>query len=270
MPDAAVANPPPEPLPALRAWRAPRAWLVLFAVLAFGLSIDLATKWWTFENVAATPVRIDRERILNDPFYDPVPHHEPKRVLPWDLLHLRLVINKGAVFGLGQDRREFFIVFTVIAVAAAILFFARTSARFWLAHAALGLILAGGLGNLYDRWQLAAVRDFLHMLPGWQMPFGLSWPGGSGDIFPWVFNLADVMLLTGMGLLLVHINRVETRRERARQSTEAVLEEAVKEEHRAADAISPQPPAGPDRDHHAPDEHAAISARTSSIESRSS
>jgi len=256
----------------MRAWRAPGSWLLLFTVLALGLSIDLATKWWTFENVAATPVRIDRDRILNDPFYDPVPHHQPRHVLPWNLLHLRLVINKGAVFGLGQDKREFFIVFTVVAVAAAIVFFARTSASFWLAHAALGLILAGGLGNLFDRWQFAAVRDFLHMLPGWQMPFGLSWPGGSGDIFPWVFNLADVMLLSGMGLLLIHINRVETRKERTRKTTEAALEEAVIEEHLAAgDTVEAHNPAPPGNQSPATSPQVpSMLARTSSMDNTSS
>jgi signal peptidase II len=240
----------------------PAAWILLTTVLAIGLSVDLVTKWWTFENVAATAVRIDRERILTDRYYDPVPHHQPTKVLPWDLLHLRLVINKGAVFGLGQDKRQFFIVFTVVAVGAAVVFFARTSARFWMAHIALGLILAGGLGNLYDRWQFAAVRDFLHMLPGWQLPFGLSWPGGSSDIFPWVFNLADVMLLAGMGLLLLHINRVETRKERSRKKTEEALEEAVREDHLPAATSDRESPPAPPGD-------PAI-AHTTPLESRSS
>jgi signal peptidase II len=272
MPDAVAASSPEESLPAVRAWRSPASWLLLSTVLALGLSVDLATKWWTFENVAAIPVRIDRARILEDPFYDPVPHHQPHRVMPWNLLHLRLVINKGAVFGLGQDKREFFIVFTVVAVAAAIVFFARTSASFWLAHAALGLILAGGLGNLFDRWQFAAVRDFLHMLPGWQLPFGLSWPGGSGDIFPWVFNLADVMLLSGMALLLLHINRVETRKERTRKSTEAALEEAVIEEHLASgEKIETPDPPSPDDESPAPSPQApSMVVRTSATGNTSS
>lgn len=270
MTDAVAVKSPDEPLRAQRAWRSPGAWTILLTVLCFGLLLDLATKWWTFENVAANPVRIDRERILNDRFYDPVPHHQPKPVLPWDLLHLRLVINKGAVFGLGQDKREFFIAFTVIAVAAALVFFARTSAGFWLAHAAIGMILAGGLGNLFDRWQFAAVRDFLHMLPGWRLPFGVSWPGGSPDVFPWVFNIADVMLLSGMALLLIHINRVETRKERARKTTEAALEEAVAEDHHTADAASSARPSEPADALPPPPIHdAAISPRTESIDSRS-
>jgi signal peptidase II len=72
------------------------------------------------------------------------------------------------------------------------------------AHVAIGLILAGGIGNLYDRFFYGAVRDFLHMLPGWSLPSGWKWPGNStSDVFPWVFNVADVMLLVGMALYIV-------------------------------------------------------------------
>jgi signal peptidase II len=71
-------------------------------------------------------------------------------------------------------------------------------------HVAIGLILAGGIGNLYDRIIYGAVRDFLHMLPGWSLPNGWRWPGtATGDVFPWVFNVADVMLLCGMGIFIV-------------------------------------------------------------------
>jgi lipoprotein signal peptidase len=42
------------------------------------------------------------------------------------------------------------------------------------------------------------------MLPGWELPFGWSWPGNSTpDVFPWVFNVADVLLLAGMGIFVV-------------------------------------------------------------------
>lgn len=193
-----------------RACRSLRAWLTLMLVLTLGLTIDLSTKYWTFATVAGQPVVLDRQALLADVDYSPIPLHHGRPALPWGLLDLQLVINRGAVFGLGENQRWFFILFTVVALGAGLIVFGRmTAARNNLAHMAIGLILAGGVGNLYDRIVYGVVRDFLHMLPDYHLPFGWRWGSGSPEIFPWVFNLADVMLLTGMGLLLVHMHRTD-------------------------------------------------------------
>ena len=62
----------------------------------------------------------------------------------------------------------------------------------------LGMLLAGVLGNLYDRTVFGYVRDMLYMLPGKQ------WPGTDREIFPWIFNIADTLLCVGVGLMLVY------------------------------------------------------------------
>ncbi|MHC4218509.1 MAG: signal peptidase II [Planctomycetota bacterium] len=202
-----------------RAWRSPRAWLVLLGVVAIGLSVDLYLKHWSFQNVAPQPVQLDREAIRNNP-HGLIPQHDPVTVVP-RLLNLHLVRNDGAVFGIGANQRMFFVVFTIGALAAAVVVFGRwTNRQATMAHVALGLILAGGLGNLYDRIMFGFVRDFLHMLPGWQLPFGWHWPGGSNEVFPWVFNAADVMLLLGMGTLMLYMNGLEKRRKDARAASE--------------------------------------------------
>jgi signal peptidase II len=191
-----------------RAWRSPAAWVVFLTVVSVGLTLDLLTKSIAFENVAPVPVSPGASDLA-------IPNYEPIPLIP-RLLNLHLVQNHGAVFGIGPNQRTFFVVFTVAALLAAVLVFARwTMRRAWFAHAAIGFILAGGLGNLYDRLRFAVVRDFLHMLPGWRLPFGLHWPGGSTEVFPWVFNAADVMLLTGMIMLMIHINRLERQRRAA-------------------------------------------------------
>jgi signal peptidase II len=216
-----------------RAFRSPRAWLLFLCVVALGLSVDLFSKQWCFRHVADRPVLLDRDLLLENPQYNPVPVHPGRAVLPFNLLRLRLVINRGAVFGIGANKRFFFITFTFLAVAAGVFVFGRlTGARHRLAHVALGLILAGGLGNLYDRVIYGVVRDFLHLLPDWHLPFDWTWPGGSPEVFPWVFNLADVMLLTGMGLLMLHINAVEKKRseaEKAQAGAEAAPAEPASE-----------------------------------------
>ncbi len=194
-----------------RAWRSPLAWIVLMSVLALGLTADLGLKAWSFHNVAPDPVVLDADEYI--------PVHPPVVVIP-GVLQLHLVKNKGAVFGIGPDRRMFFIVFTFAALAAAFAVFGRwTNAGATVAHVAIALIIAGGVGNLYDRVQFGFVRDFLHMLPGWQMPFGWNWPGGNTEVFPWVFNVADVMLLFGMGTLMWHMNAIEKRRKIAREAS---------------------------------------------------
>jgi len=175
----------------------------MLVVLVVGLTVDLWTKEWAFDTLA--DVNMQADPVI-------IPWHEPQVVIP-RVLNFRLVKNEGAVFGIGQDKRYFFIAFTVAAVVVGLLLFARwTAASHRLAHGAIGLILAGGLGNLYDRWTYALVRDFLHLFPDVHLPFGWKWPGGSPEIFPWVFNIADVMLLTGMLLLMIHINRLEKRK----------------------------------------------------------
>jgi signal peptidase II len=234
--DAAAARPAAEAAatpspPADLAWRSPAAWIILLGVLAGGLIFDLRSKEWAFENVIRAPdgtrlpVALDREELLGNPRWRP-PHHDGVHILPWSLLDLRLVVNHGAVFGIGANRRIWFIVFTLGALAAGLYLFAfRTRRDHSLAHVSLALILAGGLGNLYDRIVYGVVRDFLHMLPGWHMPFGWHYPrfmGGGNEVFPWVFNGADVMLLTGMGLLLLHLHRLDRARKTESPVTQAM------------------------------------------------
>jgi signal peptidase II len=172
-----------------------------------GLALDLATKSWAFRTVAGQPVELPYDEIAGNPSYR-LPWHQGVQALPADLLDFRLVLNHGAVFGMGQQRRPVFIAFTAIAVVSAVGVFGWwTTSRATWAHVGIALVLAGGLGNLHDRLVFGAVRDFLHMTPRWQLPFGLRWPGGSGELFPWVFNVADVLLLAGMALLLFTANR---------------------------------------------------------------
>ena len=104
-------------------------------------------------------------------------------------------VNHGALWGIGgrdETGYDYNHIFAVVSVAAAILmmgwsFRAATATDRWLCIA-LGLILAGTLGNLYDRIIFDGVRDFL------QWVYLYHWPR---------FNIADSCLVCGAGLLLV-------------------------------------------------------------------
>jgi signal peptidase II len=66
--------------------------------------------------------------------------------------------------------------------------FATSKARQWVVHLSLGMITAGALGNLYDRAVHHGVRDMLQFYVNW---------------YPWIFNLADVLLCVGVPLLML-------------------------------------------------------------------
>ena len=180
-------------------------------VLVVALVADLWSKSAAFECVASSPIVLAPREVVADPSFR-IPWHGGVQALSPDLLDFHLVINHGAVFGIGQNARGLFVGFTVIAVAVGVFIFGWwTRARSVWAHIAIGLILAGGLGNLYDRLTFGAVRDFLFIFPRRHLPFDLHWPGGSSELFPWVFNIADVLLLAGMALLIFHSRKEDQR-----------------------------------------------------------
>jgi signal peptidase II len=98
-------------------------------------------------------------------------------------------VNKGALWGLGSGYNGLFAAISLGAAAAIVVWSCRRrAAQEGLLCVALGLILAGTLGNFYDRVVYGGVRDFLH----WKYLFD----------FP-VFNFADCCLVLGAGLLLL-------------------------------------------------------------------
>ncbi len=145
--------------------------LVLVAVL---VPLDQATKWWIANNVSPL---------------------DPIEVIPgfFRLTHAR---NPGAALGLFQDVPIFvFIGLTLVALGLIWSFYRQVESDDRMSAAALGLIVAGALGNLCDRVLHQAVVDFL------QFDLGLF-------IFP-DFNVADSAIVIGVGLLLLDVLTAE-------------------------------------------------------------
>ena len=106
--------------------------------------------------------------------------------------NLTYVRNRGAAFGMlagvpGIWRSAFFIVVTVIAIAAIVLLIRKTAER--LLVAAFSLIAGGALGNLIDRIRYGEVVDFID----WYVR-SHHWP---------TFNVADSAISVGVGLLVI-------------------------------------------------------------------
>ena len=144
---------------------------------------------------AETTGKLDRHVIVQQPGEPPVVY----RVIPgW--LHFQGMLNEGAVFGIGQGQRWFFVVVSILAFAFVLRLFA-TSGNHRFYQFVLGLVLGGILGNMYDRVAFGYVRDFLYMLPG------RTWPGTHREMFPWIFNIADSLLCVGVGLIFIYVFR---------------------------------------------------------------
>ncbi len=206
----------------------------LWLIAAIGLAVDLWTKHWAFTHLPAEP----------DRGWPIIPH----------LTSLQRSLNTGALFGLGKGWTPVFIAASFLALGFVFFLFAHSTRERWTLHIGLGLVLAGALGNLYDRvfaiadvvtctvngrayeekgivlsqneqgirlgsWpegkylkfipslhkpevqQKGVVRDFIRMEP--RIRLG----NRSIDIWPWVFNIADSLLVVGVALLMLNFWR---------------------------------------------------------------
>jgi lipoprotein signal peptidase len=104
-------------------------------------------------------------------------------------------VNHGALFGFlaGYNHlaNGIFAGVSLLAIVAIVYWSTRrTTVRDGFLCTALGLILAGTVGNLYDRVVFGGVRDFLYFYADLA---GHRWP---------VFNIADCCLVCGAFLLL--------------------------------------------------------------------
>jgi len=103
------------------------------------------------------------------------------------------VHNYGAAFSFLTDaggwQRWFFSIIAITISALLIWWLKKLPATNKLLGSAYALVLAGALGNLYDRLSYGYVVDFLHV-------FYKTWN------FP-VFNIADSAICVGAGLLLI-------------------------------------------------------------------
>ena len=197
--------------------RVPASRYVIFALIAgVGLYWDLFSKQTVFTDLgspadSSSPVQpVPGTHQL---FAFPPNHQGISQAYLEGWLSFRLLtsFNEGALWGIGQRWTALFAVLSILAAGGIIawLFVCAAAQSLWLTMT-LGLIMAGTLGNLWDRLGLHAcrrvngesvfaVRDFLLFTFG-----DFNWP---------VFNFADVFLVTGAMMLMLQSST--SRREHA-------------------------------------------------------
>ena len=102
--------------------------------------------------------------------------------------------NEGMNFGiLSHKNNRWVFVAMGLAVTLAMVAWARTT-RGWIMPLAMGFVVGGALGNVFDRLVYGTVADFLNM--------------SCCEIAnPYSFNVADIFIFLGAALLIVFSRR---------------------------------------------------------------
>ena len=151
-------------------WPDAKAHRIFWSIVVIGTCADLWSKWAVFKWLRGVP---GQEYSVID-----------------GLFKLVMRQNSGAAFSIAEGHTAILVAVSVVALVAGLgnFIFGRVHQR--VIQVALALFAAGITGNLYDRaFNEGFVRDFLDFY--WR---GHHWPA---------FNLADSMLCTAVGLLLL-------------------------------------------------------------------
>ena len=117
-----------------------KGWPVFLAVVAAAAAADLLSKKWIFARLG-------------------MPGEQPAIGIIPGLLSLETNLNEGALFGMGQGMGVVFATVSVAAIVGILALVSRPSTRSdgWILLA-LGLIVGGIIGNLFDRLGLPGLN----------------------------------------------------------------------------------------------------------------
>src|SRR5437763_5680920 len=146
-----------------------RRWLLFWLIALGGAAFDLGAKAVVFKKIGPPPAA-------------PVS-------LVSGVLELQTSYNPGALWGFGRSFPHSSYIFAGLSIVAGLAIcywlFVRRAAASLVLTIALGLIMAGAMGNCYDRLAFGHVRDFVH--------FHIDSIGFDCAIF----NFADNLLIAG-------------------------------------------------------------------------
>ena len=122
-----------------------------------------------------------------------------------NVFHITYVQNRGAAFSMWEQQWLILIVLPAVALAAGlVLIFIKRSSWSRSMLISVAFICGGGIGNFIDRLCQGYVVD---MFDCRFIPF-MDFP---------VFNIADIFICVGCGLLLVDVIFLEGKRENGKQ-----------------------------------------------------
>lgn len=141
--------------------------MIYYVIALFVIAIDQISKWLIVKNM---------ELGTSIPIID-------------NVLYITSHRNRGAAWGILENKMWFFYIITVIFVAFIVFYMKKYAKTDKLLGISLGLILGGAIGNFIDRVFRQEVVDFIHVYI-----FSYNYP---------VFNIADSALCIGVVLIII-------------------------------------------------------------------
>lgn len=104
-----------------------------------------------------------------------------------DVFHITYIENEGVAFGLFSGHTTLFVIASCVVLIGLLFFVWHEHSKSLLLHYGVAFVVSGALGNIIDRAWKASVTDMFDLR---------IWP---------IFNIADIAVCVGFGLLLVYI-----------------------------------------------------------------
>ena len=144
-----------------------KASLLMFIIFPIALVIDIVAKYIVESKIS-----------LGD----------SSKFLP-GFIELTLVHNEGAAWSLFSGMQVLLIIITILFLLVLLWFFFTKRSNSAVLGIAVGFIVGGSMGNLYDRLMFGYVRDFFNF---------------QFIKFP-IFNVADICLTVGIILFVIYM-----------------------------------------------------------------
>ena len=124
-------------------------------------------------------------KIIIDLWLKPIGSH----ALINNFIQLRYIENRGAAFGMLQNARWFFILFSLIIIAVGLYLMFAKKIKSKFVHISAILVIAGGIGNMIDRVFRGYVIDYIE-------PLFVNFA---------IFNFADCLVTVGAFMLIGYL-----------------------------------------------------------------
>ena len=134
--------------------------------------------------------------VLLDQFTKQLAVHFLDRSEPFDIIdgvfRFSYVENRGAAFGMLDDKRWIFMIVSSVAIVALLVYLIRFAPKSRPFRIGLSLIVGGGIGNMIDRVAYGYVVDFIDFC---------AFP----KLWMWVFNVADACVCIGAAMVALYL-----------------------------------------------------------------